>query len=110
MRRDAHRVRLGDIPPRPFAGQAPEAVYRLLRADRTGFGQQFWFLRWGETVDNVAAYAYLEGDLVIVFEHRPTTDPAVANLGKVSVARIPPDDFVAMVDEAADALDAEPAR
>jgi hypothetical protein len=107
MRCDVERVRRGDIPPCPFPGRAPEEVYRLLRADQTGFGQRFWLLQWGETMDNVSAYAYLDGELVIVFEHRPTNDPADKHLGRVSAVRIPPDEFATTVKEAAAVLDAE---
>jgi hypothetical protein len=107
MRWDLERVRRGDILPRPFPGRTPEEICRLLRADQTGFGQQFWFLHWGETLDNVASYAYLAGDLVIVFEHWPTNDPADKHLGKVAVVRIPPDEFATIAEEAAAVLDAE---
>ncbi len=110
MRRDAERVRRRDVPPSPFPGRAPEEVFRLLHADETEFRVQFWFLRWSETVDNVSAYAYLDGDLVIVFQFWRTTHPFPDDLGKVFVARIPPDEFAAVVEEAADVLDSEVVR
>jgi hypothetical protein len=107
MRRDADRVRRGDIPPCPFPGRAPAEVFRLLRADRTEFRERFWFLRWGETLDNVSAFAYLDGDLVIVFEWWRTTQPIAPDRSEVCVVKIPPDEFAAIVEQAAAVLDAE---
>jgi hypothetical protein len=106
MRRDAERVRRGDIPPGPFPGRTPEEVYRLLKADQTEFREQFWFLRWGETVDNVSAFAYLDGDLVIVFEFWRTTQFVAQDQAELFVARIPPDEFATIVEEAAAWMDA----
>jgi len=110
MRREAERVRRRDTRPCPFPGLSPEEIFRRLEADQTGFRQQFWFMRWSEIVDNVSMYAYLDGDLVIVFEFGRTTHPFPEDLGKVFVARIPPDEFATTVEEAADALNTELAR
>jgi hypothetical protein len=107
MRRDAERVRQRAIKPCPFPQSTPEEIFELLRADQTGFGQQFWFMRWSEIVDNVSMYAYLDGDLVIVFQFRRASHPFPEDRGKVFVARIRPDDFADTVDRAADRLDAE---
>jgi hypothetical protein len=68
MRSDADRVRRRDVRPCPFPGRAPEEIFRLLHGDETGFREQFWFMQWGETLDNVSLYAYLNDDLVIVFQ------------------------------------------
>jgi hypothetical protein len=44
-----------------------------LEQDETEFREQFWFMLWGETIDDVSRYAYLDGDLVLVFAFwRPT--------------------------------------
>ncbi|WTY81134.1 hypothetical protein OG559_29630 [Micromonospora sp. NBC_01405] len=64
-------------------------------------------MQWGETVDNVSTYAYLEDDLVIVFAFWRAGHLFPEDLGKVFVARIPSDEFAATVEEAADLLDAE---
>jgi hypothetical protein len=106
MRSDAERVRRRHIKPCPFPGRAPEDVLRLLHADETGFREQFRFMRWNETVDNVSAYAYLDHDLVIVFQFWRASHPVPEDLGKVFVSRIPPDEFVAVVEQAANLLDA----
>lgn len=106
MRLDADRVRRRDVRPRPFPRRAPEEIFRLLHTDETGYREQFWFMRWGETLDNVSAYAYLDDDLVIVFQFWHASHSFPDDVGKVFVARIPPDDFVATVEQAADLLDA----
>lgn len=107
MRSSAAQVRRRDVKPCPLPGRAPEEIFRLLHADETGFQEQFWFMQWGETVDNVSTYAYLEDDLVIVFAFWRASHPFPEDLGKIFVARIPPDDFAATAEEAADLLDAE---
>ncbi|MET7751175.1 hypothetical protein [Micromonospora sp. NPDC005367] len=107
LRSDATQVRRRDVKPCPFPGRAPEEVFRLLDADETEFRERFWFMQWGESVDNVSTYAYLDEDLVIVFAFWRADHPIPGDLGKVFVARIPPDEFVATVEEAADLLDAE---
>ena len=56
-------------------------------------------MRWSETVDNVSAYAYLDDDLVIIFRFWRASHPFLEELGKVFVARIPPDEFAAIVEE-----------
>jgi hypothetical protein len=106
MRREADRVRRGDVPRRPFPGRPPEEVHRLLRADQTGFAQQFWFLRWSEIVDNVPTFAYLDDDLVIMFEFRRTNHRFPEDTGTCFVSRIPPAEFASIADAAADSLDA----
>ncbi len=111
MRDEAKLVRQRDIKPCPFPDRTPEEIFKLLRADQTGFREQFWFMRWSETVDNVSMYAYLDGDeLVIVFQFWRTTHRYPEDLGRVFVARIPPDDFADIVEAAADVLDAEYVR
>ncbi|MEU1680685.1 hypothetical protein ABZ422_16535 [Micromonospora zamorensis] len=107
MRSTAAEVRRRDVKPCPFPGRAPEQIFRLLHADDTEFREQFRFMQWGETVDNLSKYAYLDDDLVIVFQFWRATHPFPKDLGKVFVAKIPPDEFVATVEEAADLLDAE---
>ncbi|KUJ46996.1 hypothetical protein [Micromonospora maris] len=107
MRSSAAQVRRRDVKPCPFPGRAPEEIFRLLHADETEFREQFWFMRWGETVDNVSMYGYLDDDLVIVFEFWRDDHPFAEDLSKVFIARIPPEEFVATVEEAAHLLDAE---
>jgi hypothetical protein len=106
LRSSAAQVRRRDIKPCPFPGRTPEEIFRLLHADDTEFREQFWFMQWGETVDNVSKYAYLEDDLVIVFAFWRASHPFPADLRKIFIARIPPDEFAAIVEEVADLLDA----
>jgi hypothetical protein len=109
LRTTAAQVRRRDVSPCPFPQRSPEEIFRLLYADdETDFREQFWLLHWGETVDNLTSYVYLDGgDLVIVFSYGRASHPFPEDLGKVFVARIPPDEFVAVLEEAADLLDAE---
>lgn len=65
MRSDAERVRRGGVGLCPFPGRAPEETFRLLPVDETDFREQSWFMRWGETLDNVSAYAH--GPVVVWF-------------------------------------------
>ncbi|TYB37841.1 hypothetical protein FXF50_13030 [Micromonospora sp. AP08] len=106
LRSSAAQVRRRDIKPCPFPGHTPEEIFRLLQGDDTEFREQFWFMQWGETVDNLSRYAYLEDDLVIVFAFWRAGHPVPGDLGKVFTARIPPDEFASVVEEAADLLDA----
>ena len=105
MRLDAERVRRGDVPACPFPGHTPEEIFRLLAADRTGFAQRFWFLRWNETVDNVRTFAYLDDILVLTFEFWRATHPFPDQLGKVFVVRIDPLEFASTIEAAADFLE-----
>jgi hypothetical protein len=107
LRSSGAQVRRRDIKPCPFPERSPEEIFRLLEADETEFREQFWFMGWGETVDNVSCYAYLDDDLVIVFAFWRATHPFPEDLGKVFVARIPPDEFAATLEESADLIDAE---
>jgi hypothetical protein len=108
MRLSAAQARRRDVKPRPLPGLAPEEIFRLLHADQTEFREQFWFMQWGETIDNVAKYAYLDNnDLVIIFAFRRKDHPFPEDLGKIFVARIAPDEFAVIAEQAADLLDAE---
>lgn len=104
VRESAARVRRREVPLRPFPGLSPAQIFRLLQADETDLREQFWFLRWGETVDNVSAYAFLDGDdLVIGFTFWRETHP---DRGEVFVVRMSADAFAASCEQAADLLDA----
>ncbi|MEU4237184.1 hypothetical protein [Actinoplanes sp. NPDC026619] len=110
LRLDVERVRRREIEPCPFPGRSPEQIFRLLKADQTGFRERFWFMQWDAAVDNVLMYAYLDVDLVIVFEFWRNTHPLPEDRHKAFVARVPPADFVATTESAAALLDAEYVR
>lgn len=110
MRSTAAQVRRRDVQPCPFPGRSPEDNFRRLERDKTEFRERFWFMQWGETVDNVSRYAYLDGDLVLVFAFWRSTHLFPDERGRIFAARIPPDDFVATLVAAADLLDAESSR
>jgi hypothetical protein len=96
-----------DLPPSPSPDCAPEEIFRLLQEDATEFRESFWFMRWGEIVDNVSKYAYLDDELVVVFEFWRAQHPVRQDRGKVFVARLQPDEFATLVDNAADLMDTE---
>nr|WP_246159312.1 hypothetical protein [Catellatospora sichuanensis] len=106
----AARVRRREIPPCPFPERSPEEIYRRLEADETEFRERHWFLSWSEIVDNVSRYAYLDENLVIVFAFRRVDHPYPEDAGRVFVARIPPDAFAAIVEQAADLMHVELAQ
>ena len=112
LRSTASRVRRRDVSPRPFPERSAEETFQLLNADdETAFREQFWLMHWGETVDNVTSYVYLDDDdLLIVFGYWRAEHPFPEDLGKVFVARIPPDEFAVILDQSADLLDAGFAR
>ena len=112
MRLEAAKARDRDVRPNPFPGRSPEEVYRLLEADAEAGGshlpEQLLSMRWDPITDNVTSYSYRDGEqLVIVFRFRRETHPFPENLGKVFVARIPPDEFADVVGGAADLLQAD---
>jgi hypothetical protein len=105
MRSASAQVRQREIGPCPFPGRSPEEIFRRLEADETEFRERYWFMQWSENLDNVTRYAYLDEDLMIVFAFRRADHSFPDDVGKVFVARVPPDNFAATPDRAADLLD-----
>jgi hypothetical protein len=66
-------------------------------------------MQWGGTVDNVSRYAYLDGDLVLIFGFWQSTHLVPGERGRIFAARIAPDEFVTIL-VAADFLEAESSR
>jgi hypothetical protein len=97
MRYSAELVRRKDVPARPFPWRSPAEVFRLLHANETEFRQRFWLMNtWDEIMDSVETYTWLDGPLLVIAAriHRPVhTD--------IFVARVPQDEFLTTVDEAA---------
>lgn len=110
MRSTAVQVRRRDVAPCPFPGHSPEDIFQLLQADETAFRESFWFVQWGEIVDNVTRYAYLDDDLVIVFAFWRAHHPVPEDQGKVFVARLRPDEFATVLEDAASLMDTETPR
>ncbi|MFD6223934.1 hypothetical protein [Nocardia asteroides] len=60
-------IRSGQVPALPFAALSPVATHRRFVA-ATGddpicnLREQFWFLRWGPTTDNLLTFAFLDGN------------------------------------------------
>ena len=110
MRKSAAEVRRQEVKPCPFPGRSPEQNYQLLDADQTEFREQYWLMHWGETVDNVSSYTYLDRDLIIVFTFWRPQHPFPEDRNKIFVARIPPHEFVSTLEAAADLLDSRADR
>ncbi|GAA4977963.1 hypothetical protein [Actinoplanes utahensis] len=110
MRSDAEQVRRRDIRPCPFPGHSPEEVCRLLYAEmgETDFSWQFRLMDWGPTTDDATCIAYLDaGDELVLTLVRREDNPSPEDPAKVVVAKILADEFVAVLTEASDLLDAE---
>ena len=91
---------LRDVRPCPLPDSSPEEIYGRLHTDETEWREAYWFLCWGETLDNLSKYAYLDsGDELVMLFAFWRVDP-----GGVFVARIKADEFTATVREAADWL------
>jgi hypothetical protein len=99
MRYAAELVRRREIPLRPFPWRSPAEVFRILHANDSEFGGQFWLFRhWDEILDSVETYTWLDDLLVVAYRiWRPYRT-------EVFVARVPPDEFVSTIDEAVDFL------
>jgi hypothetical protein len=105
IRGTAAQVRGRSVPSCPFPGQSPEVVFELLERDETEFREHYWFLQWGEIVDNVSKYAYLDHEsLVLMFALRAPTPPMPDDRGRVFVATIHVDVFSQVLDAAANLL------
>ena len=105
MRSTAELVRRREVPQRPFPWRSPAEVFRLLNANDSEFRERFWLLRhWDEILDNVETYTWLDDLLVVACQiWRPCRT-------EVFVARVPPDEFAATIDDAADLLDGRVGR
>ena len=100
MRSAAELVRQGKVPRRPFPWRSPAEVFRLLHANDSEFREQFRLLsHWDEILDNVETYTWLDDLLVVACRIRQPIR------SEIFVARVPPEEFVATVDEAARLLD-----
>ncbi|MEV4637893.1 hypothetical protein AB0J80_11115 [Actinoplanes sp. NPDC049548] len=106
MRSTAAQLRRRDVEPCPAPGREPGEIFALLHADQTDFRERFWFLEWGEIVDNVSRYAYRDDDnVVLVFAFWRADHPAPEDQGKVFVANLRPDALAAVLEGAADCID-----
>lgn len=105
MRSAAARVRQREVRPHPYPGLSPHACFRRLEADKTAFREQYWFLRWSETVDHLSCYAYLDSELIIACAFSRAGHRSPGERGDVVIAGIAPDEFVATLLAAADVLD-----
>ncbi|MFC9898433.1 hypothetical protein ACFVMC_32485 [Nocardia sp. NPDC127579] len=105
-------VRSGHIPPLPFAGLSPVATHRRLATATDDvpicdLRQQFWFLHWGPTTDNVQSYAFRVGNhLVITVQFRRAAHllDHPDHVGRVFEVEIEPAEFVGILESLHSAL------
>ncbi|MFI7213304.1 hypothetical protein ACIBP4_17820 [Micromonospora maritima] len=65
-------------------------------------------MRWGETVDNLSSYAYLDDALVLVFAFWRSDPPGREQ--RIFAVTVSPDEFTATLDGALDLLEAKAAE
>ena len=73
LRSSGAQVRRREVKPCPFPERSPEQNFHRLHADQNEFREQYWFMHWGETLDNLSSYGFLNEDLVIVHHPRHET-------------------------------------
>ncbi|MDI6098747.1 hypothetical protein QLQ12_09055 [Actinoplanes sp. NEAU-A12] len=112
MRSDAEQVRRRDIRPSPFPEHSPKEVCQLLYAEsaESDFPWQFRLMDWGPTTDDVTCFAYLNGDELVLTLVQRVDNQLPDDPLKVIVAKMLAEEFVAVLTEAADLLDAERLR
>ncbi|MFD3595746.1 hypothetical protein ACFWU5_23730 [Nocardia sp. NPDC058640] len=71
VQQTAASVRSGRIPPLPSVGLSPVDTHRRFATATDDdpicqVREQFWFLHWGPTTDNVQAFAFLDADHLVI--------------------------------------------
>lgn len=107
MQSAASQILHRKLPGCPFPDRTPQEIFQLLHADDSEFRESFWFLQWGEIVDNVELYAYLDDLLVLMFQfwREPVTR---VTRRKTFVAAMQPDEFVTTVQAAIEMIRSDP--
>jgi hypothetical protein len=103
------RARLGALASTlpPFPGLPPAAVHRQLLADGSGLRENWSFLKWGPTTDNVLAHLVPGGDalmLTVEFWRPQHLQRHPGHAGKVFTAEINMDEQARILDDAITAL------
>jgi hypothetical protein len=107
------RARLDSIKnsPSPFPGLPPAAVHRQLLADSDGLREQWWFLQWGPTTDDVLAHLFRDGDHLVItveFCREEHLRRHPEHIGAVFVAEIEAEELAGILQDAAAALGRDP--
>jgi len=109
---DCARLDSGGGLPRPFPGLSPAAAHQRLLADDEGLGEQWGFLRWGPTTDNVSAYLFREGDRLVItlaFYRQEHLRLHPEHGGAVFTVEIVAEEFIEILRNTVAVLDEEPA-
>lgn len=94
------------LPP-PFPGLPPEAAHRRLQAEDGERREQWWFLRWGPTTDNVVTYLFRDGERLVItaeFWRDEHLQRHPEHAGAVFAAEIPAEELATVLQDAAAAL------
>ncbi|MEU4323327.1 hypothetical protein AB0F85_31985 [Nocardia fluminea] len=104
-------VRSGHVPPLPFSGLSPVATHRRFNTatDDTicELREQFWFLHWGPTTDNLQTFVFRDGDH-LVFTLQFWRGAHLLNhpehVGRVFEVKIEPAEFAGILESLDSAL------
>ena len=105
-------ARLDSVAPAPFPGLPPAAIHQQLLTDDDGLGEQWWFLHWGPTTDNVLAYLFRDGDRLVItmeFWREEHLRRHPEHRGAVFVAEIEAEELADILQNAVGVLGPDPA-
>ena len=105
-------ARLDSVAPAPFPGLPPAAIHQQLLTDDDGLGEQWWFLHWGPTTDNVLAYLFRDGDRLVItmeFWREEHLRRHLEHRGAVFVAEIEAEELADILQNAVGVLGPDPA-
>ncbi|MFI1235654.1 hypothetical protein [Nocardia salmonicida] len=112
VKETAVSVRSGHVPPLPFAGLSPVATHRRF-GTATGddpiceLREQFWFLRWGPTTDNLQTFVFRDGDHLVItlqFWREAHLLNHPEHVGRVFEVKIEPAEFTGILESLDSAL------
>jgi hypothetical protein len=97
--------------PTPFPRLSSAATHRRLLADDEGLREQWWFLHWGPTTDNVSAHLFRDGDhltITLQFWREEHLHLHPEHVGAVFVVEIETEEFVEILRDTITILEQEP--
>ncbi len=105
-------VRSGHVPPLPFAGLSPVATHQRFKTATDDdpiceLREQFWFLHWGPTTDNLVTYVFRDGDHLVItlqFWREAHLLDHPEHVGRVFEVKIEPAEFAGILESLGSAL------
>ncbi|MEV0542687.1 hypothetical protein [Nocardia salmonicida] len=112
VKETAVSVRSGQVPPLPFAGLSPVATHRRFGTATDDdpmceLREQFWFLRWGPTTDNLQTFVFRDGDQLVFtlqFWREAHLLDHPEHVGRVFEVKIEPAEFAGILESLDSAL------